>query len=338
MENELQTCFEQKGYTCHIDHSFISTHVLIAKEKTEEVLDFYCRFYSQYNKLIITTENVEKMGGKLLRYVLRFFEEKTDKPIVLFIQNQNDEIEQQCVEKWVEKKGYLRQSLDEDLFMKNLCEYDGNITNQECFIKKEGIDKLNHMLTWLSSVEDSMETYEKKELCFTQEKRLSYNYSIHFNGFNGRMIFILQNDQYSLLLYDTEPKLLKEWVFSTQEETNRKIDECFTFIKTKQRIKNVLVAPTHFYDLWARNFHVLHDRKKRIYEALFQQMTPLEVEEFAAGCVKNSIKKQPYTNECYSYEFQEKMIIINMQTCEVKVKKVLQIKQESMEERLKDIQ
>lgn len=320
MENELQACFEQKGYTFHINNGSFSTHLMIDKEKTGEIFDFYWRKYSPYSKLRITTNNIEKVGGKLLRYILRFFEEKEVKPMIVFIENQNDEHEQQQVEKWITKKGYLKRSLETDLFMKNLCEYDGNITNEECFIKKEGMDKLNHMLTWLSSVEDSMETYEKKELFFTQEKRLSYNYSIHFNGFNGKMIFFLQNDQYSLLLYNKEPKLVKEWVFSTQEETNNKIDECFTLIKTKQRIKNVLAAPTHFYDLWARNFHVVNERKEKIYEAICQLMTPLEVEEFAAGCVKNSIKKQAYTTECYSYEFKGKMIIMNMQTCQVEVR------------------
>jgi len=213
---------------------------------------------------------------------------------------------------------------------------------------KDDYEKLNNYYLYITELYEQVEILSESERLFERSREKEMSYQIYYHGFEGYLILEVGNSKNVMRLEKENKEVLYELFLTNVEEIKSNLKVWFKSLKEKQRIKNLLDPPRYFFNNWIR-YNARECNKEKIYESLKKFMNPFEIEEMMADWDKKEVEANGlgFGVEFYIYENHIYIFLLDQdEVCRIEkqenwkeelIKKVLQIKQESMEEKLKDI-
>lgn len=323
-------------------------------KKRNEVHVFYFRFSQYFCANHFTSENgltfdeFEKEVFLLLINSMKNIHQ--NKPFLLSLERIIGEQTRDELKKSLHLIGYEHK--ENDKFIEKIAsfisydDFDDNFNNN--LIYKDDYGKLKSFYFYIKEFHEQVEMLYESERLFVGTRKKEMIYRIYYEGFKGYLVLEVSGVGNVMRLEKENGEILDELLITTVEEIKKNLQVWFKSLKEKQRIKNLLNPPRYFLDNWIY-YNAGGCDKEKTYESLKKLMNPFEIEEMFAYWDKKNVKANElgfdvefflYENRIYIFfpEQSEFFAIEKKENWkEELIKKVLQITQESMEERLKDI-
>jgi len=305
---------QKNGWNVEIEHNKNIVTCVLNADRTEISFSKISWSYAKQISAYVTGEKLilEEDFISIIEY-LKVGIEHNSLLIDLETQNSTENVRETLVN-YLQKNGYELVDLSKKrrklIIGKNIV-----------YATKESINEIDHYNEFYLALRDVLyETYHSKVLFDYRDDTLGVRDGIRYfvNIYFHKCIIFLKrnNDTLELSILDNSYKeTIENWKITKKEEIKTFIQPYIDKMEQKQRVKVLFeTLPDYFFDKYSTlnriGFEV--EYKRKIYDALLTQYSPLEIEYLCAKYCKYSERKTKiYKNGNYFFFFDGKTIVVN---------------------------
>jgi len=175
--------------------------------------------------------------------------------------------------------------------------------------RKNARKRLEDYALFYRAIEKKLEkTWAIETLNFCMDVRSTYSFDfLGYMQFNGKINVIHEKETMYLSLYEKEKGELKKTKVETFEDIMTCIEDYFSFVYNRQKIKNILhprkVFFGRFYDDWCKRF-LGNKHVDNLYDLLRTIYNPIQMEQYSDYHIHRGIE----TKGNWSFRFHETWI------------------------------